>query len=111
MNKSELVSKVAESTGFTKVATEKTLKSVLDVIGKALANDEGVTLIGFGSFSVATRAARTGRNPQTGKEIKIAEKKVVKFSVGKNLKDSVCIKPKGKAGCGCGCKPTKAKKK
>ena len=109
MNKSELVSKVAESAGLTKVAAEKTLKSVLDVIGKALANDETVTLIGFGSFSVTTRAARTGRNPQTGKEIKIAEKKVVKFSAGKNLKESVDVKPK--AGCGCGCKTGKAKKK
>jgi DNA-binding protein HU-beta len=111
MNKSELVSKVAESTGVSKVAAEKTLKSVLDVIANALANDESVTLIGFGSFSVATRAARIGRNPQTGKEIKIAEKKVVKFNVGKNLKDSVCIKTKAKAGCGCGCKTPKAKKK
>jgi DNA-binding protein HU-beta len=109
MNKSELVSQVAESTGLTKVAAEKALKSVLEVIAKALANDETVTLIGFGSFSVTTRAARTGRNPQTGKEIQIAEKKVVKFNVGKNLKESVCAKPK--AGCGCGCKTGKAKKK
>jgi len=109
MNKAELVSKVAESAGLTKVAAEKTLKSVLDVITKALANDESVTLIGFGSFSVVTRAARIGRNPQTGKEIKIAERKVVKFNVGKNLKESVCVKPK--AGCGCACKTGKAKKK
>jgi len=109
MNRAELVSKVAESAGLTKVAAEKTLKSVLDVITKALANDESVTLIGFGSFSVAARAARIGRNPQTGKEIKIAERKVVKFNVGKNLKESVCVKPK--AGCGCACKTVKAKKK
>ena len=109
MNKLELVSKVAESAGLTKVAAAKTLKSVLDVITKALANDESVTLIGFGSFSVVTRAARIGRNPQTGKEIKIAERKVVKFNVGKNLKESVCVKPK--AGCGCACKTVKAKKK
>ncbi|MDD3813635.1 MAG: HU family DNA-binding protein [Desulfocapsaceae bacterium] len=109
MNKSELVSKVAESAGLTKVAAEKALKSVLDVIAKALANNENVTLVGFGSFSVTTRAARTVRNPQTGKEMKIAEKKVVKFKVGKTLKDSVCIKEA--AGCGCGCKTAKAKKK
>jgi DNA-binding protein HU-beta len=109
MNKLELVSKVAESAGLTKVTAAKTLKSVLDVIAKALANDESVTLIGFGSFSVATRAARIGRNPQTGKEIKIAARKVVKFNVGKNLKESVCVKPK--AGCGCACKTVKAKKK
>ncbi|MBU0663082.1 MAG: HU family DNA-binding protein [Proteobacteria bacterium] len=107
MNKSELVSKVAESAGLTKVAAEKALKSVLDVIAKALANDESVTLVGFGSFSVTTRAARTVRNPQTGKEMKIAEKKVVKFKVGKTLKDSVCIKQVA----GCGCKTAKAKKK
>lgn len=109
MNKSELVSKVAESAGLTKVAAEKTLKSVLEVIAKALANDETVTLVGFGSFSVTTRAARIGRNPQTGKEIKIAEKKVVRFNVGKNLKESVDVK--AKAGCDCGCKPDQAKKK
>ena len=69
MNKSELISQVAESANITKVEAEKTLKSLLEVIAKALANDETVTLIGFGSFSVTTRAARTGRNPQTGKEI------------------------------------------
>jgi DNA-binding protein HU-beta len=109
MNKTELVNKIAESTDLTKAGSEKVLKSVLDSIAKALANDETVTLIGFGSFSVTTRAARTGRNPQTGKEIKIAEKKVVKFNVGKNLKESVCAKPK--AGCGCGCKTDKLKKK
>ncbi len=111
MNKSELVSKVAESADLTKVAAEKALKSVLDVIATTLANDESVTLIGFGSFAVTTRAARTGRNPRTGKEIKIAEKKVVKFKVGKKLKDSVCVKEKGKADCGCGCKTGKTKKK
>ena len=70
---------------------------------------ESITLIGFGSFSVATRAARTGHNPQTGKEIKIAEKKVVKFKVGKTLKESACIKEK--VGCGCGCKTAEVKKK
>lgn len=111
MNKSELVSKVAESANITKVEAEKTLKSVLDVITKTLANGESITLVGFGTFLVTTRAARTGRNPQTGKEIKIAEKKVVKFNVGKTLKESVCVKEK--AGCGCGCKTDKpmAKKK
>lgn len=109
MNKAELVSKIAEASDLTKVAAEKTLNSVLDVIATALANDESISLIGFGSFSVTKRAARTGRNPQTGKEMKIAEKKVVKFKVGKKLKDSVCGQVK--AGCGCGCKTAKAKKK
>jgi len=109
MNKTELVNNVAESAGLTKVEAEKVVKSVLNSIAKALANNESVTLIGFGSFSVSTRAARTGRNPQTGKEIQIAEKKVVKFRPGKKLTDSICIKEK--AGCGCGCKTGKAKKK
>ncbi|MBV5327147.1 MAG: HU family DNA-binding protein [Chlorobium sp.] len=109
MNKNELVNNVAESAGITKVEAEKVIKSVLDSIAKTLANNESVTLIGFGSFSVSTRTARTGRNPQTGKEIQIAEKKVVKFRPGKKLTDSICIKEK--AGCGCGCKSGKAKKK
>lgn len=107
MNKIELVSNVAESAGLTKVEAEKVVKSVLDSIAKTLANSDSVTLIGFGSFSVSTRAARTGRNPQTGKEIQIAEKKVVKFRPGKKLTDSICIKEKS----GCGCKAGKAKKK
>ena len=91
MNKSELVSKVAESANITKEEAGKTLKSVLDVIAKALANDESITLVGFGTFSVSTRASRTVRNPQTGKEMKVAEKKVVKFKVSKTLKESVCV--------------------
>jgi DNA-binding protein HU-beta len=107
MNKAELVSKIAEASDLTKAAAEKTLNCTLDVIAKALANDENISLIGFGSFSVAQRAARTGRNPQTGKEIKIAEKKVVKFKPGQKLKDSVCVKVKAKGDCGCGCKTTK----
>jgi DNA-binding protein HU-beta len=86
MNKAELVSQVAESAGLTKIEAEKTLKSLLEAIATALANEETVTFVGFGSFSVTTRAARTGRNPQTGKEIQIAEKKAVKFNVGKNQK-------------------------
>ncbi len=110
MNKAELVSKIAEASNLTKAAAEKTLNSTLDVIAKALANDESISLIGFGSFSVTQRAARTERNPQTGKEIKISEKKVVKFKPGQKLKDSVCVKVKAKGGCGCGCKTTKAKK-
>ena len=101
MNKSELVSKVAESANITKVEAEKTLKSALDVIAKTLANDENITL-GFGSFSVTTRSARTVRNPQTGKEMKVAEKKVVRFKAGKTLKDSVCVKEKVGSGCKTG---------
>ncbi|MBV5330458.1 MAG: HU family DNA-binding protein [Chlorobium sp.] len=107
MNKTELIGNVAESASLTKVEAEKVVKSVLDSIAKALANNDSVTLIGFGSFSVSTRAARTGRNPQTGKEIQIAEKKVVKFRPGKKLTDTICIEEKA----GCGCKAGKAKKK
>lgn len=109
MNKTELITSITETASITKAEADKVVKSVLDSIAKALANNESVTLIGFGSFSVSTRAARTGRNPQTGKEIQIAEKKVVKFRPGKKLTDSLCIKEK--AGCGCGCKTAKAKKK
>ncbi|MBA3006412.1 MAG: HU family DNA-binding protein [Proteobacteria bacterium] len=75
-----------------------------------MANDESVTLVGFGSFSVAMRAAPTVRNSQTGKEVKVVEKKVVKFKVGKTLKDSVCVKT-AKTGCGCGCYKPMVKKK
>ena len=109
MNKAELVSHVAESAGLTKIEAEKTLKSLLEAIATALANEETVTFVGFGSFSVTTRAARTGRNPQTGKEIQIAEKKVVKFNVGKNLKEAIAEKPK--TDCGCKCKSNEGKKK
>ena len=108
MNKYELICKIAESSGLTKVAAEKTLNSTLEAITKALTKDESISLIGFGSFSVVKRAARSGRNPHTGEEIKIAEKKVVKFKVGQKLKDSVCTKVKAKSGCGC--KTAKAKK-
>lgn len=109
MNKYELICRIAESSGITKVAAEKTLNSTLDAITNALTKDEVVSLVGFGAFSVANRAARIARNPHTGEEIPIAEKKVVKFKVGKKLKDSVCIK--GKAKTGCGCKASKAKGK
>jgi DNA-binding protein HU-beta len=109
MNKPELVSKIAESADITKTTAEKALKSTLGAIAKALANDESVVFIGFGSFSVTTRAARIGRNPKTGKEIKIAEKKIVKFRAGKNLKDAIYVKPKNPGGCAS--KTCKTKKK
>jgi nucleoid DNA-binding protein len=109
MNKSELIATIAETAAIPKTIAEKTLKATLDGIAKALASDESVTFIGFGSFSVTTRAARTGRNPQTGKEIQIAEKKVVKFRAGKKLSDSICLKPKKT--CGCNSKTCKTKKK
>ncbi len=88
MNKGDLVSEVAKVVGKKNVA-EEAVNCVLDAIAGSLKKGDKVTLVGFGTFSVAKRAARTGRNPQTGKAIKIKAKKVPKFVAGKNLKDTV----------------------
>ena len=85
MNKGELVSAMAEKSGLTKVDSEKALNAVISSISGTLKKGGKVTLVGFGTFSVSQRAARTGRNPQTGKEIKIAAKKVAKFKPGADL--------------------------
>lgn len=85
MNKAQLIEAVAKDAKLTKVEAKKALESVITVTSKALGKGDRVALIGFGSFSVAKRAARKGRNPQTGKEIKIAAKKVVKFKAGAEL--------------------------
>ena len=89
MNKGDLVSKIAESAGITKGQAEDALNAVLDGITDALKNDDTVTLIGFGSFSVSHRAARTGRNPQTGATIQIAAKNLAKFKAGKKLTEAL----------------------
>lgn len=89
MNKGDLINKIAESAGITKAQAGDALNAVLDGIGDALKGGDKVTLIGFGTFSVSKREARTGRNPQTGASIKIKAKKVVKFKPGKELSDSV----------------------
>lgn len=89
MNKQELVSAMAEKAGLTKADAEKALNALVESTKETLKKGESIQLIGFGTFSVGERAARTGRNPQTGKEIKIAAKKVVKFKVGKALDESV----------------------
>ena len=89
MNKADLVSALAEKTGATKKAAEASLDALTETITDALKKGEKITLVGFGSFEVKKRAARKGRNPQTGKEIKIAAKKVVKFKVGKKLAEKV----------------------
>ena len=101
MNKSELVAAIAERTETTKAAAEEALRATIEVISEQLAGGEQITLIGFGTFKVAKREARKGRNPQTGKEIDIPEKNVVKFSPGKALDESVNVapKPKKKASC------------
>jgi DNA-binding protein HU-beta len=89
MNKGDLINKVAEGAGLTKAQATEALNSVLGSISDALKQDDKVTLIGFGTFSVSMREARMGRNPQTGAEIKIPAKKMVKFKPGKELSDSV----------------------
>ena len=87
MNKSELVAKIAEGAELTKVQAEKALNSFVTETIAALKAGDKITLVGFGTFSAVTRAARTGRNPQTGKEMKIAAKTNGKFAPGKALKD------------------------
>ena len=89
MNKTELVANVAEKAGLTKKDAEKALGAVIESIEEALVEGDKIQLIGFGTFDVKDRAARTGRNPQTGKEIKIAASKNPVFKAGKALKDAV----------------------
>jgi DNA-binding protein HU-beta len=89
MTKPELIAKISEKAGITKVNAERGLEALLDVIEGALANDKKVALTGFGSFSVVERKERLGRNPKTGAEIKIPATRAVKFTVGKALKDAV----------------------
>jgi len=89
MTKAELVAKVAKDAKITKAAAGKSLDAVIEGITKALKKGDRVTLVGFGTFSVSKRKARTGRNPQTGKSIKIAARKVAKFKAGSELKKAV----------------------
>ena len=89
MNKAELIGSVAEKAGIAKKDVEKAVNAVFAAIEEALAQGEKVQLVGFGTFEVRERAARTGRNPQTGEEIQIAATKVPAFRAGKALKDSV----------------------
>ena len=89
MTKAELVSAIAEKTELTKKDSEKALAAVLDSITEALKKDEKVSLVGFGTFEVRSRAARKGINPRTGNEISIEATKVPAFKAGKALKDSV----------------------
>lgn len=88
-NKSELIEKVASATGLTKKDASSAVEAVFDSITETLSNDEKVQIIGFGTFEVRERAARKGRNPQTGEEIQIPSSKVPAFKAGKALKDSV----------------------
>ena len=89
MNKTELVDAVAKKSGASKKDSEAVVNAFIEVVGEQLKKGEKIQLIGFGTFEVATRAAREGRNPQTGKTIKIAASKSPKFKAGKALKDIV----------------------
>ncbi len=89
MNKTELVAAMAKEAELSKKDAEKALKAFEDVVAKALKKGDKVQLVGFGTFEVSKRAARTGRNPQTGAEMKIAASKAPKFKAGKALKDMV----------------------
>ncbi len=89
MNKSDLIDAMAADAGITKAAAKKALESFLGNVEKSLKSGNRVSLVGFGSWSVSKRAAREGRNPQTGKTIKIAAKNVVKFKAGSDLQNSV----------------------
>lgn len=89
MTKAELVDAVAKSANISRGAAEKAVGAFINSVSDALKKGDRVTLVGFGSFEVADRQARTGRNPQTGNEINIAAAKVPKFRPGKALKDSI----------------------
>jgi len=89
MTKAELIAKVAEKSKLTKAAAGKALAALIEAVEATLEAGDKFTLTGFGTFEVLNRAARNGRNPRTGKAIKIPASKVVKFRVGKTLKDAV----------------------
>ncbi len=89
MNKSEMIAKVAESVGISKTAATDAVNTVISSIKDVLKEGGQISLSGLGNFSVKQRGARKGRNPQTGEEIEISAKNVIKFSAGKDLKDAV----------------------
>ena len=89
MNKTELVAAMAEKAQLSKKDAEAALKAFTDVVAEELKKGEKIQLVGFGTFEVSERAARTGRNPQTGEEMNIAASKAPKFKAGKALKDSI----------------------
>jgi nucleoid DNA-binding protein len=89
MNKGDLVDAVARDAGLSKGDAQAAVDSVVENVTKALKKGGKVTLVGFGTFSTSKRSAREGRNPQTGKPIKIPAKKVAKFTPGKALKDAI----------------------
>ena len=89
MTKAELIDAISENAGLSKAAAGKALNATLESITKALKKGDKVTLVGFGTFSVTQRAARTGKNPQTGQAIAIPSSKAAKFKAGQMLKEAV----------------------
>ena len=89
MNKTELIAAMADQAGISKKDAEKALKAFTDVVAEELKKGEKVQLVGFGTFEVSERAAREGRNPQSGEPMKIAASKAPKFKAGKALKDMI----------------------
>ncbi|MHB1353989.1 MAG: HU family DNA-binding protein [Thiobacillus sp.] len=89
MNKSELIDAIADSADVSKAAAGRALEAAVEAVKKALRKGDAVTLVGFGSFYVGKRAARSGRNPRTGASIRIKAAKVPKFRAGKGLKDAI----------------------
>ena len=89
MNKKQMVDSLAQKSGMTKANAQKALDGVVDIISEQLKNGDQVSLLGFGTFTVAERKPRTGCNPQTGAEINIPAARVPKFKPGKNLKEAV----------------------
>ena len=89
MNKTELIAAIAERAELSKKDSEKALKAFVDVVAEELKKDHKIQLVGFGTFEVSSRSARTGRNPQTGEEMEIAACKAPKFKAGKALKDVI----------------------
>jgi DNA-binding protein HU-beta len=89
MNKAEFVGEISDASGLTKADTERAIEGMFKVVKKALKAGDSISLVGFGTFVVRKRAARTGRNPRTGEEIKIKASKVPAFKAGKALKDAL----------------------
>jgi DNA-binding protein HU-beta len=89
VNKTELIEEIAKSADITKASATRALDAMMEAVTTSLKNNDSVTLVGFGTFTVGERAARTGRNPRTNEAIKIAAAKVPKFKAGKALKDAV----------------------
>jgi DNA-binding protein HU-beta len=89
MNKQELISKIAQDTGMTKSSAAAAVESFFEGITKTLKKGQPITFVGFGTFKTAQRKARTARNPQTGAEVKVPKRRVVRFSAGKALKSAL----------------------